>query len=83
MIGVIAYVLEGGDNPKPIVQNNRDLIITDFDEHVHQVFISRTLVPHWHSVRSNQMDGFEYSQRSNLQTSEGDWYSKELEMYGE
>ena len=60
------------------MKSNRDVILTDFDEHMHQVFGSRTRVPCCRNVRSNQMDDFDYSQRINLQTSEGYWYRKEF-----
>ncbi len=63
--------LQGGDSAQPVIQGNRDLILTGFDDHMHQVFGSRTRVPCRCTVRSNQMEDFEYSQRSNMQTSEG------------
>ena len=66
-------IVEGGDNATPIFQSNKDLILTEFDEHMHQVFGSRTRVPRRRTVKSNQMDDFEYLQRSNLQTTEEDW----------
>lgn len=80
MIGVLEYVVEGGDNAKPIVQrSNTDLILTGFDDHMHQVHGSRTRVPRSRTVRSNRMDDFEYSiVRPNLQTTEGDRYRKEF-----
>ncbi len=62
MIGVLEYVVEGGDIAKLNVQLNKDLILTDFDEHMNQVFGSITCVPRHHNKRSNKMDGFDYSQ---------------------
>ncbi len=45
VIGVLGYVVGGGYNVKPTVQSNRDLILAEFDEHMHQVFGSK-LVSH-------------------------------------
>ena len=50
VIGVLEYVVEGGDNTKSIVQSNQDLTLTGFDEHMHQVIGTRT------SVLSNLID---------------------------
>ena len=76
---MLEYVVEGGDNAKPIVQGNRDLVLTEFDDQMHQVYGSRTRVPRCRTVRSNMRQEFEYSlPRSDLQTTEGDWYRREF-----
>ena len=71
---MLEYVLEGGDNAKPFVYSNTNLILARFEDGMHQVLGARTRVPRRRTVRSNQMEDFEYSQtRSNMQTSEGEW----------
>ena len=78
VIGVLEYVIEGGDNAKSIIQSNQDLILTGFDEHMHQVIGRRTRAPRQRTVRSNRNEDFEYSStRDNMQTTEGDWYRRE------
>ena len=75
VIGILEYIVEGGDNAHPIVQSNRDLILTGFDKHIHQVIGTRTRAPRQQTVRSNRMQDFQYSSgRESLQTTEGDWY---------
>jgi serine/threonine-protein kinase RIO1 len=78
VISILEYHVEGGDNAQPIVQSNNKLSLTGFDEHMHQVFGTRTCVPRQRSVRSNRLEDFEYSlPRQNLQTTKGDWYRRE------
>ena len=72
--GVSEYVLEA--NP-PCVQTNCELVLADFD--MHQVTGRVTCVPRTRSVRAHHMDAFgRLSSRSNLQTTEGDWYRREF-----
>ena len=71
------YEIEGGANSTPFVNNNRDLVLTDINGMVHQVMGRRVRVPRRRTVRSNQSDDFEYSQRPNLQTSEGEFFRRE------
>ena len=61
-----------------MVQSNNDLVLAGFDDGMHQVHGSRTQVPRRRTVRENRMDSFGLlPERTNLQTSEGDWYRRE------
>ena len=78
VIGILEYVLAGGDNAMPIVSSNHALILAGFDDNMNQVHGSRTRVPRRRTVRSNNTDDSLYSvAMQNLQTSEGDWYRRE------
>ncbi len=79
MLGVLEYIIEDGEVAKPLVQSNKDLILTGFDKNMHQVYGTRAHVPRQCLVRSSRMDDFEYSggTRSTLQTTQGEWYRKE------
>ena len=77
VIGALEYAIEGGDNAQTFVQSNKDLVLTGFDDHMHQVIGARTHAPRQRTVQSNRLEGFEYSlPRQSLQTTEGDWYRK-------
>lgn len=75
--GGLEYIIEGGDNAKPFVCSNHALLLTDINDSVNQVTGSRVRVTRRRTVRSNQLEGFDYSLRSNLQTSEEDFFSRE------
>ena len=78
MIGILEYVIEGGDNAIPIVSSNNALIFAGFDDSMYQVHGSRTRVPRRRTVRSNHMEDSLYLvARQSLQTTEGDWYRRE------
>jgi hypothetical protein len=47
-------------------------------EHITQVIGANVRVPRWRNVLSTRIDEFEYSERDNLQTTEGDWYRREF-----
>ena len=80
VIGMLEYVVEGGANAKPVVQrSNSTLLYAVPDEHINQVLGSRVRAPRQRTIRSNRMDDFDYSSaRSNLQTTEGDWFRREF-----
>eukprot|EP00957_Ditylum_brightwellii_P184034 14018628-Ditylum_brightwellii.AAC.1 len=72
--------LARGDNAFPLVQSNRDLILTGFDKHMHQVLGMRTRAPRQRTIRSNRMEDFQCSSgRDSLQTTEGYWYRREFD----
>lgn len=75
--GGLEYVIEGGDNAQPFVCSNHSLLLTGINESVNQVTGSRVRVTRRRTVRSNQLEGFDYGMRSNLQTSEEDFFSRE------
>ena len=77
VIGVLEYVVEGGESAMPIIQSSADLILTGFT--MHQVYGTSIRVPRQRSVRSNRMADFEYDTgaRRTLQTTEGEWYRSE------
>ena len=77
VIGILEYVVEGGDNAIPIVSSNADLIHAGFDDNMHHVHGSRTRVPRRRTFRSNRREEYRYVGRQSLQTSEGDWYRRE------
>ncbi len=79
VLGVLEYIIEDGEDTKPLVQSNKDLILTGFDKNMHQVYGARACVTRQHSVRSSRMDDFEYSEgtRSTMQTAQGEWYQEE------
>ena len=78
VIGILEYVVAGGDNAIPIVSSNSDLIYVGFDDNMHQVHGSRTRVPRRRTIRSNRTENSLYSvARQSLQTTEGDWYRRE------
>ncbi len=50
VLGVLEYIIEDGEDAKPLVQNNKNLILTGFDKNMHQVYGTRARVPRQHSV---------------------------------
>lgn len=78
VIGILEYIVEGGENVVPFVNSNSDLLLVVPDEHITQVIGANVRVPRRRNVRSTRMDEFEYTERENLQTTEGDWYRKEF-----
>jgi hypothetical protein len=78
VIGVLEYEIEGGANAMPLVNSNQYLLFVVPDEQVVRVLGMNVRVPRRRNVRSNQSDDFEYSARSSLQTSEGEWYRREF-----
>ena len=50
VIGILEYVVEGGDNAIPIVSSNNALIFAGFDDSMYQVHGSRTRVPRRRTV---------------------------------
>ncbi len=45
VLGVLEYIIEDGEDAKPLVQNNKELILTGFDKNMHQVYGTRACVP--------------------------------------
>ena len=45
VIGALDYVIEGGENAQTFVQSNKDLVLTGFDDHMHQVIGAQTRAP--------------------------------------
>ena len=73
-IGVSEYVLDA--NP-PCVKTNCELVLADFD--MHQLTGRVTRVPRSQTVLAHHMDIFGLlPNRSNLRTTEGDWYRREF-----
>jgi hypothetical protein len=56
VLGVPEYIIEDGEDAKPLVQSNKDLILTRFDKNMHQVYGTRARVPRQCSVQSSRMD---------------------------
>jgi hypothetical protein len=77
-IGVLEYIVEGGDNAIPFIQSNSGLLLVVPEEHIIRVLGQNVRVSRRRTVRSNQMDDFEYATRQSLQTSEGEWYRREF-----
>ena len=68
------YVLE---TTSSCVQTNCEMVLVDFE--MYQVTDRVTRVPRTRTVQARRMDIFGLlPNRSNLQTTEGDWYKKEL-----
>ena len=77
VVGFLEYFVEGN---LLSVQSNCKLVCVGFDDHTHQVHRTRTQVPRRCTIRSSCIDGLGLlSPRVNLQTSEGDWYRREVE----
>ena len=73
---MLEYVVE--TNP-PIVQSNSEIVLSGFDDHMHQVHGSKMHVPSPQTLHSNWMDMIGLlPTRVSLQTTERDWYRREF-----
>ena len=63
VIGVLEYVIEGGDSAIPVVQSNSSLLVVAHDEHMTRVLGNNVRVPRRRAVRTNQSDDFEQQDR--------------------
>jgi hypothetical protein len=50
VLGVLEYIIEDREDAKPLVQSNKDLILTGFDKNMRQVYGTRARVPRQCSV---------------------------------
>jgi hypothetical protein len=60
-IGVLEYVIEGGENAVPFIQSHLGLLLVVPGENINRVIGQNVRVPRRRTVRSNQMDDFEYT----------------------
>ena len=83
VIGALEYAIEGGDNAQTFVQSNKDLVLTGFDDHMHQVIGARTHARRQQTVQSNRLEGFEYSlPRQTCRQLKETGIEKSMEIYG-
>ena len=59
VIGVLEYVIKGGESADPVVQSTSFLLLVAQDEHMTRVLGNNIRVSRRRAIKSNQSDAFE------------------------